>query len=64
MAKVETNARMVIDRLKAEGWNNMGGGSHDRFVRKDRPKMMIVVTRHRELSPGVARSIATAAGWL
>ncbi len=64
MAKVETNARKVIDRLKAEGWNNMGGGSHDRFVRKDRPEMMIVVPRHRELSPGVARSIARAAGWL
>jgi predicted RNA binding protein YcfA (HicA-like mRNA interferase family) len=64
VAKVETNTRKVIDRLKAEGWSNIGGGSHDRFVRKDRPDMMIVVPRHRELSPGVARSIAKAAGWL
>jgi predicted RNA binding protein YcfA (HicA-like mRNA interferase family) len=54
----------VIDRLKSDGWTNIGGGSHDRFVHRDRPEMMIVVPRHRELSPGVARSIAKAAGWL
>ena len=64
MTKVETNLRKVIERLKADGWTNIGGGSHDRFVRKDRPETMIVVPRHRELSPGVARSIAKAAGWL
>jgi HicA toxin of bacterial toxin-antitoxin, len=45
-------------------WTNIGGGSHDRFIHRDRPEMMIVVPRHRELSPGVARSIAKAAGWL
>ncbi len=64
MAKVETNVRKVIESLKADGWTSIGGGSHDRFVRKDRPEMMIVVPRHRERSPGVARSIAKAAGWL
>jgi predicted RNA binding protein YcfA (HicA-like mRNA interferase family) len=63
VAKVETNARKVIDRLKMDGWTNIGGGSHDRFVHRDRPEMMIVVPRHRELSHGVARSIAKAAGW-
>jgi predicted RNA binding protein YcfA (HicA-like mRNA interferase family) len=64
MAKVETNARKIIDRLKADGWINIGGGRHDRFIRKDRPEMMIAVPRHRELTSGVARSIAKAAGWL
>jgi hypothetical protein len=52
------------DRLKVEGWTNIGGGRHDRFIHRERPEMMIVVPRHRELSPGVARSIAKAAGWL
>ena len=64
MTRVETNARKIISRLKAEGRINVGGGSHDRFVSKDRPEMMITIPRHRELSPGVARSIAKAAGWL
>ncbi len=64
MTKVENNVRKLIQRLKADGWTNIGGGNHDRFVRKDRPEIMIVVPRHRELSPGVARSIAKAAGWL
>ncbi len=63
LVKTETSARRVNDRLKADGWTNIGGGRHDRFVHKDRPEMMIVVPRHRELSPGVARSIAKAAGW-
>ena len=49
---------------KSDGWTNIGGGSHDRFAHRDRPEMMIVVPRHREASPGVARSIAKAAGWL
>jgi len=64
LTKVETNTRKLVERLKSEGWIDVGGGSHDRFVHKDRPEMMITVPRHRELSPGVARSIAKAAGWL
>jgi hypothetical protein len=48
MAKVETNARKIIGRLKADGWIDIGGGRHDRFIREDR----------------VARSIAKAARWL
>jgi len=43
MTKVETNGRKVIERLQADGWANIGGGSHDRFVHKDRPEIMIVV---------------------
>jgi predicted RNA binding protein YcfA (HicA-like mRNA interferase family) len=64
MTKVETNTRRIIDRLKKDGWTNVGGGSHDRFVHEGRPETMITVPRHRELSPGVARSIAKAAGWI
>ncbi len=64
VAEVETNVRKMVDRLQAEGWKNIGGGRHDRFIHRDRPEMMIVVPRHRELSRGVARSIAKAAGWL
>jgi predicted RNA binding protein YcfA (HicA-like mRNA interferase family) len=64
VAKVETNTRKVIERLKAEGWVDIGGGGHDRFVHAAKPATMIPVPRHRELSPGVARSIAKAAGWI
>ena len=47
----------------AEGWLDIGGGSHDRFIHDNKPGVMITVPRHRELSPGTARSIAKAAGW-
>ena len=64
MAKVETNARKIIARLQAEGWTSTGGGSHDRFINLKHPGTMIVVPRHRELTPGTARSIARAAAWI
>lgn len=64
MPTAETNVRKIIRRLEAEGWRNVSGGSHDRFVHDDRPGEMIVVPRHREVSPGVGRSIAKAAGWI
>ena len=47
----------------AEGWLDIGGGSHDRFIHDNKPGVMITVPRHRELSSGTARSIAKAAGW-
>jgi len=47
----------------AEGWANLGGGSHDKFKHDARPGVIIVVPRHRSLSLGVARSIAKLAGW-
>jgi len=59
----KSTTRKIIARLEAEGWSNIGGGSHDRFVHKDRLDVMIAVPRHRELSPGTARSIARTAGW-
>jgi predicted RNA binding protein YcfA (HicA-like mRNA interferase family) len=63
MPKVETNARKIIARLFADGWQNIGGGRHDRFVHDSKPGQMITVPRHRELTPGTARSIAKAAEW-
>lgn len=64
MAKIETNTRKIIAKLQAEGWANIGGGSHDRFTNPDFPGVMVTVPRHRELTPGTARSIAKAAGWI
>ncbi len=64
MAKVETNARKIVARLEKDGWINIGGGSHDRFVNEKRPGVMITVPRHRQLTLGTARSIAKAAGWM
>jgi predicted RNA binding protein YcfA (HicA-like mRNA interferase family) len=60
----ETSRRKVTDRLMADGWINVGGGKHDKNEHPDRPGMLIVVPRHKELSPGVARSIAKQAGWV
>lgn len=34
MSKVEANSRKIVARLQAEGWTNVGGGSHDRFVKR------------------------------
>ena len=64
MSKVETNTRKIVARLEKEGWANIGGANHDRVVNDRRPEEMIVVPRHKELTPGVARSIAKAAGWI
>ncbi|MFN0193594.1 MAG: type II toxin-antitoxin system HicA family toxin [Aestuariivirga sp.] len=61
MPKPETNTRKIIARLVSEGWVNIGGGSHDRFVHPKKLGVMIAVPRHRELTPGTARSIAKAA---
>lgn len=62
MARIETRTRRIVTRLTAEGWTNIGGGSHDRFINSERPDLMIIVPRHRELTPGTARSIAKSAG--
>ena len=62
MARIETSRTKIVARLLAEGWQSTGGGKHDKFVKPGRSSIM--VPRHRTLSPGVARSIAKAAGWL
>jgi predicted RNA binding protein YcfA (HicA-like mRNA interferase family) len=60
----DINTRKVIARLKREGWRKVGGGHHEKFEHPSRPDVTLIVPRHRELSPGVARDIAKKAGWL
>ena len=64
MATVETNTRKIVARLQAEGWVDVGGSKHDKFEHANRPDVLIIVPRHKLLSPGVARSIAKLAGWI
>lgn len=61
MPKPITNRRQIVKRLEAEGWTSVGGGEHENFEKAGHRQ--IQVPRHRELSPGVARFIAKAAGW-
>jgi predicted RNA binding protein YcfA (HicA-like mRNA interferase family) len=63
MPKPETNTRKIITNLLADGWRNIGGGSHDRFIHDEKPGEMITMPRQRELTQGTARSIAKAARW-
>ena len=63
MTKFETNRSKIITRLKAEGWVLEGGAKHDKFAHPTKPGVKIMVPRHNPLTPGVARSIAKAAGW-
>jgi len=62
MAKVETNRAKIVKRLTTEGWENVGGGVHDKFVKPGRQSIM--VPRHRTVTAGVARTIAKGAGWI
>ena len=49
-------------RLVHDGWINRGGGEHDVYVHPTQHGR-IVVPRHKDLSPGVSRTIAKVAGW-
>ena len=64
MPKVETDARAIVARLLAEGWLSEGGAKHEKLAHPQRPGVKIMVPRHRTLTPGVARVIAKAAGWI
>lgn len=64
MPTPEVRRSKIVKRLEAEGWLlRRHGVEHDIYKHPDRAGT-ISVPRHRELSPGVARSIARAAGWL
>ncbi|HEY0282513.1 MAG TPA: type II toxin-antitoxin system HicA family toxin [Rhizomicrobium sp.] len=63
MPPAETSRAKVAARLGREGWELVRhGANHDVFRHPQKPAV-IVLPRHRILSPGVARSIAKAAGW-
>jgi len=59
----ETRQAKVVARLASEGWVSEGGAKHKKFAHAAKPGVKILVPRHKELSPGVARNIAKAAGW-
>jgi predicted RNA binding protein YcfA (HicA-like mRNA interferase family) len=61
--RLECNRSKVAARLEREGWVARHGGKHDVYKHPQR-RGRIVMPRHRVLSPGVAREIAEAAGWL
>ncbi|MEP7240274.1 MAG: type II toxin-antitoxin system HicA family toxin [Devosia sp.] len=58
----ETNTSKIIARLEREGWENVGGSKHAKL--KKAGIGTIMVPRHRVVTPGVAQSIAKAAGWV
>ena len=61
---METSTARVVKRLETEGWALLRhGANHDVYSHPGRSSP-IQVPRHRTLSPGVARSIAKAAGWI
>jgi mRNA interferase HicA len=48
----------------ADGWSlARHGANHDVYRNATRPGVFIAVPRHKTLTPGVAASIAKAAGW-
>ncbi len=57
----ETSTSKIKARLEREGWELVGGTKHDKYRKPDHPSIM--VPRHRTVTPGVAQSIAKAAGW-
>jgi predicted RNA binding protein YcfA (HicA-like mRNA interferase family) len=61
LPKFEDSRRKIVARLLGEGWQSVGGGEHENFIKQG--YRMIQVPRHRTVSQGVARSIAKAAGW-
>jgi predicted RNA binding protein YcfA (HicA-like mRNA interferase family) len=62
VSHVETDRAKIIRRLEPEDWELARHGSQHLYRRPDKP--VVVVPRHRTLSPGVARAIAKPAGWL
>jgi mRNA interferase HicA len=64
MPTVETNRAKILKRLEAEGWVIARNGANHDVLRHGSKPGVIVLPRHRTLTPGVARSIAKAAGWI
>ena len=64
MPKAETNRIRIVTRLLVEGWELVRHGSDHDIYRKTGEARVISVPRHRELTPGVSRQIAKAAGWI
>ena len=61
---IETSRKAITRQLLGDGWTSEGGAKHEKFAHPAKPGLKIMVPRHKALSPGVARNIARAAGWL
>jgi predicted RNA binding protein YcfA (HicA-like mRNA interferase family) len=61
--KLETNRTKVVARLRREGWALVRHGAEHDVYRRSGKSATIAVPRHREISRGVARTIAKAADW-
>jgi predicted RNA binding protein YcfA (HicA-like mRNA interferase family) len=64
MPPTETSRAKVAAKLHREGWELVQHGANHDVYRHPYRLNPIVLPRHRTLSPGVARSIAKAAGWI
>lgn len=64
MPPIEVDTRKIIARLRREGWVDVGGTKHDIFENEKFPDRTLIVPRHKQQSPGVARSIAKSADWI
>ena len=60
---IEHNSRKIIQRLKADGWEEVSTkGSHHKFRKGG--ETIIVPHPRKDLGLGLARVIAKQAGWL
>ena len=60
---METRTRRIRERLEREGWRlARHGGKHDIYSHAGSVEI-IRLPRHRTVSIGVARQIASIAGW-
>ena len=64
MPQAETNQAKILKRLLADGFEFQRHGADHDLYRHPETKVVISLPRHRTVSPGVARQIAKAAGWI
>lgn len=57
------NSRELIKRLKADGWNRVGGkGDHEKFKHPEKPGPVVVPHPRKDLPIGTLRNIYRQAG--
>lgn len=64
MPHVEIDAKKILARLVREGWIVENGAKHEKLAHPEQPGLKIMLPRHKTVTPGVARSIPKAAGWI
>jgi predicted RNA binding protein YcfA (HicA-like mRNA interferase family) len=64
LVPIERNSRVIIDRLKRDGWIEAGGkGSHRKFRNPVTGQSLVVPHPKKDLPTGTAQKIAKQAGW-